>query len=50
MYGCVAELFVIGDLLLEGNISAMDSPPQLDVKKLGQLGIFARHPKDPIPS
>lgn len=25
IYGCVAELFAIGDLLLDGNMSTMDS-------------------------
>ena len=49
MYGCVAEWFASGDLLLEGNMSSLDSPPQSDMQVPTQLGKFVRHPKDPMP-
>ena len=49
MYGCVAELFATGDLLLEGNMSAMDSPPPSDLHLPRQLRTFIRHPKGPLP-
>ena len=48
MYGCVAEWFASGDLLLEGNMSSLDSPPQSDMQVPTQLGKLPRHPKDPI--
>ena len=47
MYGCVAELFATGESLLEGNMSATDSPPQSNVQAPSRIGSFARHPKDP---
>ena len=33
MYGCVdaLELCMIGDMLLKGNLSAMDNPPPSDI-------------------
>jgi hypothetical protein len=47
MYGCIAKLFPTGDSLLEGNMSSMDSPPQLDVQTFDKKVTFVRHPKDP---
>ena len=49
VYGCAAEWFAIGDMLLEGNMSATDSPPKLDLQTQGEFKPFERHPKDPIP-
>ena len=47
MYGCVAEYFALGDLLLEGNMSSSDSPPSSDDKVPRKLDRFMLHPKDP---
>jgi len=35
--------------LLEGNMSATDLPPELDVQIQGKIKLFVRHPKDSIP-
>ena len=49
MFGCVGQSFATGNFLLEGNRSAMDSPPPSDVEVPSMLGQLEGHPKDPIP-
>ena len=49
MYGCVAECFASGNALLEGNMSSLDSPRELDTQVPTLVCKFARNPKDPMP-
>ncbi len=49
MYGCVAEWFATGDLLLEGNLSSLDSPPPSEIQMPTQLDSTIKHVLDPTP-
>ena len=49
MFGCVGNSFAIGNFFLEGNRSAMDSPPTLGVEVPSMLNQSEGHSKDPIP-